>query len=257
MSTRLTPAGRERRRVLAPLALAAGLAWALLALGAAGIAVPAICSAARLWSVPSPDAFGFALAFASPASLAAGWALMVAAMMLPTVHDPLVHLRARTLRRLRPPCLALFLAAWLGVWTLAGAAFLAAALALRLASPDAAPFLAAAAVALLWQASPWKQAALNRCHRRPALAAFGPAAYRSAFAAGLRHGLACLASCWALMAAALLAPVHPVPVMAAVAVLIWTERLDPARPPAWRLRLPGRTLRMLARVVGRRRRPAA
>lgn len=240
---------------MAPFALAAGSAWVALALGDTGLGAPTICSAARLWSVPSPDAFGFFFAFVSPWSLAAGWVVMVVAMMLPTACDHLVQVHERTLRRLRPGCLTLFLGGYVGAWILGGVILLAAAVTLRIASPSpAAPLVLASVVAFFWQVSPWKQFALNQCHGRPSLAAFAPAAYRSAFAYGVRHGLWCLASCWALMVAALLAPAYHVAVMACVAAYIWAERLEPARPPLWRVRLPARTLRMVAWVALRRAR---
>lgn len=250
----VSPAARERRRIGAPLAIAAALAWLLLALGSGGIAAPEICSAALLWSAPSPEAFAFFFAFVSPWSLLAGWVVMVVAMMLPTACDPLVHVRERTLRRLRPGCLALFLCGYVGVWTLAGVILLAASVTVRMASPGpVAPLAVAGAVALAWQVSPWKQVALNQCHRRPGLAAFAPAAYWSALAFGLRLGFWCLASCWALMAAALMVPAYHVAVMAFLAACIWAERLEPARPPQWRASLPLRALRMMDRLATRLR----
>lgn len=248
----VSPAVRERRRVSTPLALAAGLAWAMLAVGGSGVATPAICSAALLWSVPSPSAFAFAFAFVSPWSLTVGWVVMVVAMMLPTVGDPLVHVRERTLARLRPVCIAVFLGGYVGVWTVAGVVLLAAAIMARLAAPiPEAPLIVASLVAVVWQVSPWRQVALNRCHRRPSLPAFAPAAYRSALHLGVTHGFWCVASCWALMATALLAPAYHVQVMAFVAGCIWAERLEPARPPRWRASLPSRALRMIARLATR------
>lgn len=254
MSRRESPATRERRRVTTPLALAAGLGWAALALGGAGVAAPQFCSAALLWSVPSPEAFGAFLVAVPPSRLAAGWGLMIVAMMLPTLGDALVHLRARSLRRLRAPGAALFLAGYAAVWALGGAVLLALAVALRIAAPaPALPLVLALAVALVWQVSPAKQVALNRCHRRPSLAAFGAAACRDALGFGLRQGFWCLASCWALMAVALLVPGHHLAAMALVAACIWAERLEPARPPRWRIGLPVRSLRMLARIAPRPR----
>ena len=249
----VSPAVRERRRIAAPLALAAGLAWGVLALGDTDSAALPICSAALLWSVPSPDAFAFFFSFVSPWSLAVGWAVMIVAMMLPTTCDQLVHVRQSTLRCLRPYCLALFLGGYIGAWILAGAVLLAAAVTVRIGSPKTVgPLAAALIVALAWQASPWKQSALNRSRRHPSLAAFAPAAYWSTLAFGVRHGLWCVASCWALMAAALLVPDSQVAVMALIAAYIWAERSEPVRPPQWRMRLPTRTFRSMAWVASRR-----
>lgn len=222
----------------------------MVALGGSGIPMPLICSPALSWSIASPEALAFVLTFVSLWSLAAGWLAMIVAMMLPNTVDALVHVRNRTLRRLRPACLALFLVGYVGVWMLAGAAFLGAAVTLRIASPGTVlPLAGATVVAAVWQISPWKQVALNRCHRRPSLAAFAPAACRDALAFGGSQGLWCLSSCWALMAMSLAAPASHSAVMALVAGLVWTERLEPATRPRWTVRLPGRTLRMISRIA--------
>lgn len=245
MRRTVPPAGRELGRVAAPLALLAGPAWLLLALGSGGIAVPELCSSALLWSVPSVEGLRYAFTFVPPQVLAMGWGLMVAAMMLPTLAGTLGYVRARSLGRLRGRLVALVICGYLAVWLAAGPVMLGLALALHLAAPGGGQvFIAALAVALLWQVSPWKQAALNRCHRRPAIAAFAPEAYGDALRLGLGTGLWCLQSCWALMLASLLAPGWHFAAMAVVALFIWAERLEPPRPPAWRLRAPLRAWRL-------------
>jgi len=101
-------------------------------------------------------------------------------------------------------------------------------------------------IALLWQASPFKQRCLNRCHSHRPLAAFGFAADLDVFRFGLEQGLWCVASCWAAMLFPMLLPEGHFIAMAAVAVLMFCERLDPPRAPAWRWRGFGTAVRSLS-----------
>jgi predicted metal-binding membrane protein len=160
---------------------------------------------------------------------------------------PLRHVRARSLARRRPRAMALFCAGYAAVWMSAGVVLAALALAARWAAP--APLACVAlvlAVALLWQASPAKQWCLNRCHRRPALAAFGATADRDAVRFGLAHGAACVGTCWALMLLPLVAGAGHLAAMAAVTLFVLAERLDHPAPLAWRWRGPGKALRIIA-----------
>jgi predicted metal-binding membrane protein len=99
-------------------------------------------------------------------------------------------------------------------------------------------------VVVVWQASPVKQRFLNHCHRRPALAAFGRAADLAALRFGTSLALWCIGSCWALMLLPLLVPGHALPLMAAVALWLWAERVEPVAPARWRLRGPVTALRI-------------
>ncbi|MFK0689576.1 DUF2182 domain-containing protein [Mesorhizobium sp. IMUNJ 23033] len=82
-------------------------------------------------------------------------------------------------------------------WMVAGAVLLSLAFAVRLTAPASwLPLTAAAMLALVWQISPAKQICLNRCHVRPELAAFGPAADLDAIHFGATHG-ALAGSVWA------------------------------------------------------------
>ncbi|ANK88275.1 hypothetical protein AMC83_PD00028 (plasmid) [Rhizobium phaseoli] len=245
-----SPAVREWRRGFAPLALAAGSAWIPLAVGGDSTSMPTICSAAFVWSTPSPKTYAFFFSYVSPLQLIVSWAMMVMAMMLPTLSVPLRHVRERSFWRVRPWAELLFVVSYLGTWMVAGIALLGVAITLRLASTSSAlPLVACLIIAFIWQISPWKQVALNRCHRRPSLAAFPPAAYENVLAWGMTHGLWCIASCWGLMLLPLLAPSHHLPLMAIVAVYIWAERLEPACAPRWQFRVPSRAIRLIARNV--------
>ena len=141
----------------------------------------------------------------------------------------------------------LFLAGYAAVWMCVAIGLQAVALAARWAAPTllASSGLAAAA-ALLWQISPAKQWCLNRCHRRPELAAFGAAADRDTFAFGVTNGMYCAGACWALMLLAIsTANLHFVG-MAVVALFVFVERFERPAPLGWRWRWPGKAVRIAA-----------
>jgi predicted metal-binding membrane protein len=111
------------------------------------------------------------------------------------------------------------------------------------------PAAGAGLIAVVWQFSPVKQRALNRCHAHPELAAFGAAADVAVLRFGLSHGCWCVVSCWALMLVPMLLPAGHVTAMAIVALLVFSERLDRPAAPAWRLRGCGSMKRMLVARV--------
>lgn len=171
----------RRRAGITPLA-AAAVAWALLmAVEGSPFAWVLDHDALALTAVPLPLAV---------AGYLAGWALMVAAMMLPGA-----------LAMAAPPRLAGWLGGFLAAWCLAGLAFAGLDLALHALLPPgdrvASALPAAAAVgAAVWSifvpARPTGGPRLRRGARR------GFAAYA---AAGWLHGLSCVASCWPVMLA--------------------------------------------------------
>lgn len=240
---------RSGRRIEAWLVVlgATGLvAWSVLLLGSADATMPAFCSPEALWALPLSASFDLALVVNSPAQLVGGWALMIAAMMSPLVAAPLRHVHARSLARRRARSLLLFVAGYAAVWMTAGVGFQTMALVARWVVPAWSVRLGlAAATALVWQVSPPKQWCLNRCHRRSHLAAFGLAADREAFAFGLTNGMSCCGACWALMALPLLVERGHVLGMIAVALFTIAERLERPAPLAWRLRGPGKALRII------------
>src|SRR5260370_6431441 len=85
-------------------------AWSALALDGSDLTLPAFCSDGALWAAPLSASFNLALAFNSPAKLASGWALMVAAMMAPLVIAPLLHVHDRSFARRRVRPILLFVA---------------------------------------------------------------------------------------------------------------------------------------------------
>ena len=175
------------------------------------------------------------------------WLLMLAAMMPPLIVAPLRHARERSFAHRRARAMFLFVIGYGAVWMTAGIGLQVMALAAQLASSDTLTCLAlSASAAALWQVSPAKQWCLNRCHRRPQLAAFGAAADRAAFDFGLSHGAACVGACWALMLLPLFVWQGHVLTMLAVMLFAFAERLENAAPLAWRWRGPGKALRIIA-----------
>lgn len=177
--------------------------------------------------------------------IALSWLFMVVAMMSPLLTQPMAQLRLRSFRRRRGRAVALFITGYLSVWMMAGLALLPAmALLGRLADTIALPaWVVAISLAAIWQTTPLRQRALNRCHRLPHLSAFGAAADRDCVSFGLGHGFWCIATCAPWMLLTLATPSHHLPVMLAISIGILLERMLPARRPAWTLAvLPGQTV---------------
>jgi predicted metal-binding membrane protein len=138
-----------------------------------------------------------------------------------------------------------FLTGYLLAWAAVGAvAFAALAGSGRLltASPTAAKWLGVAIfiAAGIYQLTPWKDWCLRRC-RSP----IGALMYYLGFKGrsrdvrvGLHHGATCAGCCWGLMIVLIAVGVMNVAVMAALAVVIFAEKLcatgsRSARPSGW------------------------
>jgi predicted metal-binding membrane protein len=205
------------------------------------VTLSGLCSAGL--QMPLVDSF-------NPAPLASGWLLMLAAMA-PLIGAPLRHVRERSFARRRARAMVLFVIGYAAVWMIAGIglqilALHVMALAVQLVGSDTLICVAlSATAAALWQVSPAKQWCLNRCHRRPELAAFGAAADRAVFDFGLTHGAACVGACWALMLLPLSAGQGHMWTMLAVMLFVFAERLENAAPLAWRWRGPGKAIRII------------
>ena len=224
-------------------------AWSVLAFGASTLALPMLCLSGAGPQIPLSVSFDLALLLNSPASLARGWVLMLAAMMLPVIAAPLRHVRDRSFARRRGRAMLLFVSGYLAVWMVAGAALEAVALTARSVAPLPVALGVAFAAAITWQVSPAKQWCLNRCHRRPQLAAFGWAADRDAFNFGLASGAACTGACWALMLSMLLAGEGQLPAMIAITLMVFAERLEAPGPLKWRWRGAGKVWRIVGAQV--------
>jgi predicted metal-binding membrane protein len=197
-------------------------------------------------TAPSLASLPMLLAMTGPGPMAAGWALMLVAMMAPALIPPIRHIHLRSFLRRRARSIAIFLAGYAAMWMVIGGALLAAVLTLQMFAPR--PYLPAAGVglvALLWQISPIKQSCLNRCHAHAELAAFGAAADFDALRFGATHGIWCVGSCWALMLLPMLLPRASIAAMAVIAVFVISERLERPMPPSWRWRGLGKAMRIV------------
>ena len=157
------------------------------------------------------------------------WAVMMAAMMLPTTAPmALAHVRDRPAGRGRATLA--FVAGYLLVWSAVGLVAYALVEGVRsldlgfLAWDHAGRYIAGGAIvaAALFQLTPPKDACLRRCR--------DPRAARN----GIEHGVHCVACCWALTAALFALGVMSIGWMAFVAALIAAERLLPSRLMAQR-----------------------
>jgi predicted metal-binding membrane protein len=164
------------------------------------------------------------------------WLVMMSAMMLPSVA-PVAVLWTRLIGGAsagfgRVTRMSMFLGGYLLVWAAFGAvAFAALAGADRLltASPTAAKWLGVAIfmTAGIYQLTPWKDWCLRHC-RSP----IGALMYYLGFKGrsrdarvGLHHGATCAGCCWGLMILLVAVGVMNVAVMAALAVVIFVEKL--------------------------------
>ncbi len=242
----MTYDAREAAQVRNPVLLISAVTWILLLVEPGNLGIFAHCPATMSGAMPLSTSFQMLLTTNAPASLAAGWALMLVAMMSPVLIQPIRHIRVRSFTRRRARSIALFLAGYVAIWMALGGVLLAIELAVKSFAPQSyLPAAGVALIALVWQVSPVKQRCLNRCHAHTELAAFGAAADFDALRFGITHGLWCAGSCWALMLFPMLLPRGHVVAMAAVAVLIFSERLEPPRPPSWRWRGPGKAIRIV------------
>lgn len=179
-------------------------------------------------------------------SLMAGWALMLIAMMSPTLITPIHHIRERSFKRRRARSVTLFVVGYAVIWMAAGGVLITLMLLLNLLVPlSYLPAVVVGIVAFVWQCSPIKQRCLNRCHNHRELAAFGIAADLDVLRFGMTHALWCTGSCWALMLLPMLLLQGHVVAMAVVAFVIISERLEQPRPLRWRLRFPSKLIRIV------------
>jgi len=164
------------------------------------------------------------------------WVLMMAAMMLPSVA-PVAVLWTRLITGTtaglgRAKRIGMFLSGYLLAWAACGAvAFAALAGTNRLltASPTAAKWLGIAIFITAggYQLTPWKDWCLRRC-RSP----IGALMYYAGFKGrgrdarvGLHHGMTCVGCCWGLMIVLIAVGVMNIAAMAALAAVIFAEKL--------------------------------
>lgn len=219
---------RRRRGVVAALLLGLSLlGWALLV----WMAVDMDSEFARLAMPDGPD-------WRLPNLFAIGlmWAVMMAAMMLPSALPMVLTFVDLSERRGQRPHALGFVAGYLLAWL----AFSAAAVALQWALQGAGwidPMLVSTSVPLnvlllviagLYQFSPLKRLCLRRCQTP---FGFLIGAWRGgapgSFLMGWRHGLSCLGCCWALMALLFVGGAMNLAWILALSVAVAIEKLAP------------------------------
>lgn len=240
----MTSSSRERARVNISILLLSAITWMMLLVNPGSIMTLAHCPVTD--SGVSLVSFQMLLAMNPPSSMTVGWALMLVAMMSPTLISPVHHVRKRSFKRRRARSVALFVIGYAAIWIAAGSVLVTVTLLLNLLLPQSyLPAVGMGIVALVWQCSPIKQRCLNRAHNHSELAAFGIAADLDALRFGITHGVWCAGSCWALMLFPMLLLEGHFAAMAVVTFLIISERLEQPRPLSWRLRLRGKLMRIL------------
>ena len=183
-------------------------------LGAAALA--ALTGAA--WVAVAADVGAAAMA---PAAFLFGWFVMMVAMMLPSAM-PLVLLYARQ-HRAEP-----LVAGYLLVWAGAGIPVYALHRAVDLMMVPAVAVAAVLIGAGIYQLTPLKTACLRRC-RSPV--GFLMQRWRSGgFRLGVEHGAYCVGCCWGLMAVLVVAGAMGFAWAAAIALLVFAEKVLPAGP---------------------------
>lgn len=219
-------ADRGWRAFLATIALLTGLAWA-----------------ATILVARSPVAMSAMPGQATPlaAALFAGmWLVMMAAMMLPAITP--MMLLFRNVQRQRGasgrPAVptAIFVAGYLAVWLLAGLAAdliytVAQAVGARIPTgTNVVPYVGGAIVILagIYQFTPLKNACLRHCRSPLHLVMHGwREGYGGAMCMGATHGLFCLGCCGGIMAVLFVVGLMNLGWMAALSLLILTEKLAP------------------------------
>ena len=164
------------------------------------------------------------------------WAIMMAAMMLPSALPMILTFTDLSLRSAEPARGRSFVAAYLAVWFAFSVAATAAQWALQamgwvnpmIVSTSAGLTTLLLLIAGVYQFSPLKRACLSRC-RTPVgflLGEWRPGT-RGAFTMGLRHGLFCVGCCWALMALLFVGGVMNLAWIAALSIAVAIEKLAP------------------------------
>ena len=171
-----------------------------------------------------------AMGLGSPGSFAAGWLMMMAAMMLPTAL-PLVFEFARHSERRAGWQVAtgLLCATYLAVWLAFGVAVYLVYDALRMPWADQRLIGGASLVlAGIYAVTPFKRSSEARCRELCAL--HGPLPFnlqRSAVLAGARYGVSCIGCTAALMVAAVLIGMSSFGWMAVMSGLVLLYKLAP------------------------------
>jgi predicted metal-binding membrane protein len=169
------------------------------------------------------------LAFDGPATTVAATvpmlALMAMAMMLPPAMPSIHHIALNSLYWRRRRAVFEFAIVLVAIWVTYSVAVVGVVGSTGAPSVPLAP-AAALALAALWQLTPLKRRALQACHRTGPLPPKGWRATTAVAGFGFRNGLACLASCWAMMLTTAFVGLPKLAWMAALTGLITAERVS-------------------------------
>jgi predicted metal-binding membrane protein len=233
---------RDRASVLtaALLLVVAALAWARVLLS------PMDDDMAGMGMVMTPTV-------AEGLAYVAAWAVMMAAMMLPSAL-PMIGLYAATRRNASPGgrvvSVALFTAIYLGLWALTGVPIYLGSVALSAVTPKALAYASAGVliIAGIFQLSPLKQVCLRHC-RSPLgfLFEHWREGWHGGLAMGWAHARYCLGCCWALMVVLVVAGAMGLPWVLLIAAIVAAEKLVPRGE--WVARLTGVALVLLGLAV--------
>ena len=151
-----------------------------------------------------------------------GWSLMVTAMMLPLVAPVVSRAAAGGLWARRRQAVAEYLLGYLTPWLVVG---LAAAVVVRAVFPHpvgTSATVTALVLAAAWHVAPPRRRLMSRCGAVQPGALRGLRATVDAVHNGWVLGLRCVATCFPAMILMLLS--HQLLFMAAIAVVLWSER---------------------------------
>ncbi len=187
------------------------------------------------------------------AAYVAAWAIMMAAMMLPSAL-PMIRLYAATLRNAagwgKAVGIGLFTIVYLGIWALTGVPIYLASVGLGAVDTRTLAYAIAAVlvVAGLFQLSPLKQVCLRHC-RSPLgfLLGHWREGWRGGLAMGGAHALYCLGCCWALMIVLVVAGAMGLIWVLLIAAVVAGEKLLPRGE--WIARTTGLALVLLGVAV--------
>jgi predicted metal-binding membrane protein len=222
--------------------------FALLFLASAGITIVCCASMSAMGEMPMPGGWTMSMAWmrmpgqtwpGAAASFLGMWAVMMVAMMLPSLVPMLWRYRQAVAGRgekYLDRLTALVGAGYFFVWTVFGIAAFPIGVALAAAEMEQPALSRAVPIAVgvvvlmagLLQLTPWKARRLACCRQAPGGGGTLPAAAGKAWRHGLWLGLQCCGCCAGQMAILLVIGVMDLRAMAVVAACITVERLAPA-----------------------------
>lgn len=235
------------------LLLVAAVAWGALLFQGAGMPGTSMGNAGDMGGMPATTG---AELLASGAAYVVAWGVMMAAMMLPSAI-PMVALysaisRNRQRTSQRAPSTALFALVYLLVWVAVGVPVYALSVLLaqltgaNAAAAALAPYGIAAilVIAGLYQFSPLKRACLRVC-RSPLGFIMGNwrDGYWGTLRLALRHAVACLGCCVALMVVLVTAGAMGLAWVTLIAIVVFAEKILPFGD--WTARITGGALVLL------------